>query len=196
MCSAAGLLVWAVGCLSAVDLTPTGYTCQSDSECGGQRCILGVCREVPDAGPPTTELEVPLYRLRIATGEAERLVADPVEYVLLTADGGYVLQEVPCRVATRPSSSTVAVHELQRPSIGDWLYTSNSVERDKAVANYGYTAEGAPFYGAPVPGDGGVGVYRMTRNGYHRYPSEAAERDRLVSEGWVVEFIVFGGRTP
>jgi hypothetical protein len=46
---------------------------------------------------------------------------------------------------------TVPIYRLVNPSTGDYLYTSNSTERDQAIQKYGYLSEGVGFNGAPAP---------------------------------------------
>lgn len=77
------------------------------------------------------------------------------------------------------------------PSVGDHFYTTNTVERDKAIAELHYTYEGIACYilkekGVFSPLADAVPFYRLYNpgNGDHLYTTSEAERTYILTMGY------------
>lgn len=64
----------------------------------------------------------------------------------------------------------------------DHLYTTSLLERDQAIKYYGYTAEGVTCYVSATPVQGGLTLWRLSRNGQHLYTTSTEERDSAIKD--------------
>lgn len=83
----------------------------------------------------------------------------------------------------------VQVYRL-RNQTNDYLYTTSVAEKDAAVAQYGYTFEGATFAACQQRDQP---IFRLVNNmnGNHFYTKNAAERDQAGASGFTSEGIAF-----
>ena len=79
------------------------------------------------------------------------------------------------------------LHRLFRESDGDYLYTTSTLERDQAVANFGYQPEGIACYVLSAPDYEARQLYRLLVGAGHFYTTSASERDHLVASGAIIE---------
>ena len=97
-----------------------------------------------------------------------------------------------------PAEEGDPVYRLYSPILGDHHYTTDASERDW-LTTVGWTYEGIAWYSA----DPSVGkplyrlynpnAYDLGQSGAHHYTMSAAERDKLVSIGWIDEGIGWYG---
>lgn len=78
----------------------------------------------------------------------------------------------------------ISTQEVAALMIGDHFYTTSSVERDLAVQQSGYHAEGIAAYVFPSQTSNAVPLYRLLKNsnGDHFYTTSMAERDNAIQQ--------------
>jgi hypothetical protein len=90
---------------------------------------------------------------------------------------------------SRPTFDT-SLYRLHNQSTGDYLYTTNQAERDRAVQQSGYTLERTEALVSAGAGPNLVPLYRLFNGRRHFYTTDAAERDTAVRQhGWTAEGI-------
>jgi hypothetical protein len=104
--------------------------------------------------------------------------------------GLYSREGTACFVFPTQASGTVPFHRL----LGgiDHFYTTSTVERDNAIANFGYTSEGIACFVFDVQMPGTVPLHRLlnTTNGDHFYTTSIPERDQAIAQfGYISEGI-------
>lgn len=104
-------------------------------------------------------------------------------------------QTTPFDIETAAGSTNTPLYRLRDP-YGQYFYTTNRVERDLAVINYGYYSEGIVFYTAGNSDIGSKSIYRLTdnRTGLRLYTPSTIERDQAVWRyGYDYEFVSWYG---
>jgi hypothetical protein len=137
----------------------------------------------------------PLYRSRMPYGGCEKTLFtrwqnedENAVRVYGFASDGVVLHITP-----EAGPGLAGIHHLYRPGHGDRLFTTDTAERDAAIAA-GWRDHGIDFYASPSAGEGLLPVYRLLKAGCHGYAVGDAEKQRLVTEGWTYEKVAFHAR--
>ncbi len=97
----------------------------------------------------------------------------------------------PFRAALQAGTDLAPVHRLYKGSTGDFVWIWKPAEIASAVANYGYTDQGANFFASKVASPCLRPVYRYLKGSKHRHAVTQADRDALVAAGWTAEGISF-----
>lgn len=144
--------------------------------------------------PPvnTCPLAAPVYhRAHPTTGD--RLLTASVFVANNAAAFGYTIDHgIAFNAAITASAGLVPVFQLFNPTSKLHFWTTSASEKAVAAASFGYTAdEGTAFYASPTPATCLTAVYRLQSAGNHVYTVSTAERDLLVTAGWVDEGIRF-----
>ena len=81
------------------------------------------------------------------------------------------------------ATGAVPLYRAYSPSATDHFYTTNEAERDNAVNNLGYSAEGIAAYIFPSATCSSVPLYRMYSPSAtdHFYTTNAAERQNAIA---------------
>ncbi|MBK7862313.1 MAG: hypothetical protein IPJ65_27640 [Archangiaceae bacterium] len=182
------IVALAPGCLRH-DLSPLGYRCTADAECGdaGLACVRGLCAEPERNIRGLLRLNGPLGNqlLTFASEESDRLLAGG-----FTSDGAVV------QASTEAAVNYIPIYRLLRPVNQDYLFTPDVSERDKAIALYGYEDQGIAFYAFPFAGSLGLPVYRLLKNGYRFYAVGEAQRDQQLQNAWGTDRTLFRANAP
>ena len=164
------------GCLRH-DLSPQGYACGADLECGDLVCVRGRCAEPEGTIRGLLRLNGPLGNqlLTFASEESDALL-----------EGGFTSEGAVLSASTEPAVSQIPLYRLIRPGPQDYLLTPDISERDKAIAMYAF----------PFEGKVGLPVYRLYKPVYRFYAVGEAERDRLLQSGWTLDRALFRAEAP
>src|SRR5438132_752347 len=73
---------------------------------------------------------------------------------------------------------------LRNMGYPDHLYTTDALERDLAISDYGYVDEAISCYIYNTPTAGAVQLYRLSAEGRHIYTASLLERDLAVNGHW------------
>ena len=115
---------------------------------------------------------------------------------------GYLTEAAPCNIFTQQYDGTVPLFRLYNGAVVDHFYTTDAAEKDRAIEKDGYAFEAVAGYvyyanhdATSFSRDGELEarpLYRMysQKDKDHFYTSDAAERDRATTEGYVNEGVV------
>ena len=136
---------------------------------------------------------VPLCRLYSSSGTNHFYTASRDEALTAASALGYTMEHPPCNVFTQQYERTVPLYRLYNDASVDHFYTTDAAERNSAVKNLQYVFEDVVGYVFPPDAKcgGGRPLYRLFSQGArdHFYTSDAAERDKAMTGGYVDEGI-------
>ncbi len=146
---------------------------------------------------------VPLRRSYNGSVKDHFYTASPAEADNAARVFGYTTEVAPCNIFTQQYDGTVPLFRLYNGAVIDHFYTTNAAEKDRAIAQDGYAFEAVAGYvyyanhdATAVSCDGGElevrPLYRLYsgKDTDHFYTSDAAERDRAMTQGYADEGVV------